>query len=89
MCRVEGGCLTGAAGRSPLSALDEFAAEGLPSSDDRLRVGCLNGRGATKAEDAQGTPTQSDISPIILVYEETSVTHPCHGTKMPLPRTLQ
>ena len=31
----------------------------------RLRVG----RGTTRAEDAQGTPTQSHISPSILVYE--------------------
>ena len=28
------------------------------------------GRGAARAEDAQGTPTQSHISPNILVYEE-------------------
>ena len=28
-----------------------------------------SGRGATRAEDAQGTPTQSHISPSILVYE--------------------
>jgi len=30
----------------------------------------LVGRGAARAEDAQGTPTQSHISPSILVYEE-------------------
>jgi len=29
-----------------------------------------SGRGTTKAEDAQGTPTQSHISPSILVYED-------------------
>ena len=34
--------------------------------DDKLRVG----RGAVRAEDAQGTPAQSHISPSILVYEE-------------------
>ena len=28
-------------------------------------------RGTTRAEDAQGTPTQSHISPSILVYEDT------------------
>ena len=28
------------------------------------------GRGAARAEDAQGTPTQSRISPRILVYED-------------------
>ena len=34
---------------------------------DRLRVA---GRGAVRAEDAQGTPTQSHISPSILLYED-------------------
>ena len=29
----------------------------------------LSGRGAARAEDAQGTPTQSGISPSIIVYE--------------------
>ena len=29
-----------------------------------------SGRGTTRAEDAQGTPTQSHISPSILVYED-------------------
>ena len=34
------------------------------------------GRGAARAEDAQGTPTQSHISPSILVYEDKkSLTH--------------
>ena len=33
---------------------------------DRLRVGWLNGRGAARAEDAQGTPTQSHMSPSLL-----------------------
>ena len=28
------------------------------------------GRGTARAEDAQGTPTQSHVSPIILVYED-------------------
>ena len=43
---------------------------------DRLRVGWLNGfsfitsRGAASADDTQGTPTQSHISPSILVYED-------------------
>ena len=42
---------------------------------DRLRVGWLNGfssigRGAARAEDAQGTPTQSHISPSVPVYIE-------------------
>ena len=30
----------------------------------------LPGKGATRAEDAQGTPTQSHVSPNILVYED-------------------
>jgi len=30
----------------------------------------LSGRGTTRAEDVQGTPTQSHISPSILVYED-------------------
>ena len=31
------------------------------------------GRGTTRAEDAQGTPTRSHISPSLLVYEEQIV----------------
>ena len=30
----------------------------------------IYGRGAARAEDAQGTPTQSHVSPSILVYED-------------------
>ena len=30
------------------------------------------GRGAARADDAQGTPTQSHISPSIQVYEENT-----------------
>ena len=50
---------------------------------DKVRVGWFNGfsfigmssrdlsgRGAARAEDAQGTPTQSHKSPSILAYEE-------------------
>ena len=46
--------------------------------DDRLRVGWLygSGRGTTRADDAQGTPTQSNISPSILVYKEYSGWNP-------------
>ena len=32
----------------------------------------LAGRGAARAEDAQGTPTQSPMSPSILVYEDNT-----------------
>jgi len=33
------------------------------------RFSFISGKGAARAEDAQGTPTQSHISPSILVYE--------------------
>ena len=33
------------------------------------------GRGTTRAEDAQGQPTQSHISPSILIYEDNSTDH--------------
>jgi len=40
----------------------------------------IDGRGTTRAEDAQGTPTQSHISPSILVYEnEKSRPRPKRG----------
>ena len=35
-----------------------------------IRAKYTSGRGAARAEHAQGTPTQSHISPSILVYEE-------------------
>jgi len=35
----------------------------------------LSGRGTTRTEDAQGTPTQSHISPSKLVYEEKEFVH--------------
>ena len=58
---------------------------------DRLRVGWLNGvsfitspgacaragRSTTRAEDAQRTPTQSDVSPSILVYDDELNNDPC------------
>jgi len=44
-----------------------------------FRVPCVEfkfyGRGTARAEDAQGTPTQSHISPSILVYEDYLVDH--------------
>ena len=36
----------------------------------KKRQGDRGGRGTTRAEDAQGIPTQSHVSPSILVYEE-------------------
>ena len=35
-----------------------------------------SGRGTTRAEDAQGTPTQSHTSPSILVYEDECIEAP-------------
>ena len=37
---------------------------------DFSRVCLLTGRGAARAEDAHGTPTQSYVSPSILLYED-------------------
>ena len=47
----------------------------LQTMHGRLRVGWLNGsgRGTTRAEDAEGTPNQSHISPSVLVYKEKPV----------------
>ena len=42
------------------------------------------GRGTTRAEDAQGTPTQSHTSPSILVYED--IQHP-HGVLVDIPES--
>ena len=39
-------------------------------------VGATDGRGATRAEDAQGTPTQSHTSPSIQVYEHKPLLQP-------------
>jgi len=71
--------LRGSSGFDDLSLNSRFTCEcagntGVPPSE-RLRVGWLNGlvdlsgRGTTRAEDDQGRPTQSHISPSILVYE--------------------
>ena len=49
-----------------LGNLSSASASSFRSDVDRMRAG----RGATRAEDAQGTPTQSHISPSILVYED-------------------
>ena len=46
-------------------------APGLPARFPGLiDSGLVTRRGTTRAEDAQGTPTQSHISPSILVYED-------------------
>ena len=42
----------------------------------------ISGRGTTRAEDAQETPTQSHISPSILVYEEYPPPAPAFGFRV-------
>ena len=52
-----------------------------------------SGRGAARAEDAQGTPTQSHISPSILEYEDKSTAwttvgcqaRACTSTRLRIP----
>ena len=44
-----------------------------------IDLGLVSGRGAARAEDAQGTPTQSHISPSILVYEDNVETNSTRG----------
>ena len=39
----------------------------------KLLLSPMSGRGAARAEDAQGTPTQSRVSPSILAYEDAPV----------------
>ena len=51
--------------RHMVDRLLDHSTQSRPESDDRLRVW----EGTMRAEDAQGTPTQSRISPSILVYE--------------------
>ena len=41
-----------------------------PDSILDFQAKTLDERGTTRAEDAQGTPTQSHVSPSILVYED-------------------
>jgi len=45
------------------------------------------GRGVTTAEGAQGTPTQSHISPSILVYEDKLEARSTRGGPSPLSKT--
>ena len=45
----------------------------------------LEGRATARAEDAQGTPTQSHISPRILVYEENFHSTKLECIALPLP----
>ena len=49
-----------------------------PETEKSLRMAPMldpSGRGTTRAENAQGTPNQSHISPSILVYEDESNLH--------------
>ena len=63
----------------------------LLSGVDRLMIGWINGvsfitsTGTTGAEDAQGTPTQSHISPSIPVYEEKKAVGHAFGGYPPDP----
>ena len=65
--------------------MDQTLSLDLVPSEGQVAVGCtcrylawklidsgLVGGGTTRAEDAQGTPTQSHILPSILVYEDYS-----------------
>jgi len=62
--------------------IDEFLksrAFDFPKNHHEADLGCpvasnLSGRGTTRAEDAQGTPTQRHISPSILVYKYKNLT---------------
>ena len=45
-----------------------------------------SGRGAATAEDAQGTPAQSHISPSVLIYEENIVCRPKQRYLLQFPR---
>ena len=59
---------------SSIFCLIQFKERSVPplSSHDRLRIGCIigPGMGTTRAEDAQGTRTQSHIPPSVLIYDE-------------------
>ena len=59
--RLVDSCITQRKAQGPFSAVID---SGLVDSTD------FSGRGTARAEDAQGTPTQSHISPSILVYED-------------------
>ena len=56
---------------------------GALDSLDRLTVGWLSPRGAARAENAQGKPTQSHMSPSILVYEDEFPTVVIKGWNAP------
>ena len=63
--------------------VEEFL-DGLLAIRDRLRVA----RGAATAKDAQGTPTQSHISPSILVYEDSSQHQQAPAPHVPLSASV-
>ena len=65
--------------------LEPFLGEISPVT--RLEHPILVGMGTARTEDAEGTPTQSHISPSILVYEDMfSQTHMCIGGSSILER---
>ena len=64
--------------RAEIDELLESRAFDSPENHHEADLGCpvannLAGRGTTKAEDAQGTPIQSHISPSIPVYENKNL----------------
>ena len=65
-----------------LIAQDNFPLSPLPGLSVSLVID--SGLGAARAEDAQGTPTQSHISPSILVYADT-ISPGLSTDIMPLP----
>jgi len=44
-----------------------------------MEKAAFGGRGTARAEDAQGTPAQSHVSPSILVYEDCALYKLTHG----------
>ena len=51
-----------------------------------VRLSLCSERGTARAEDAQGTPTQSHISPSILVYEDSTVSAVPTRVRVPEPQ---
>ena len=56
--------------RGKTARLDALLAARPPGAPPGEIIKLIDRRGTTRAEDAQGTPTQSHISPSILVYED-------------------
>ena len=61
--------------RAPGETAAHFCEVGLDAAHSLL-IALFAWRGTTRAEDAQGIPTQSHVSPSILVYEDKKVSFP-------------